>query len=240
MALGHRPSSSAAAVRAQQQQRQAPPLPGAAALAASLPAESLPQRQPFRHLHQQQARLTPMAVPGSKQQRAASVEPGQDLQGPAADTAMECDRDGSTSPMQVAEPSQQLGLSPGAADAAAALDSQQGGASEQPASPAPSAAAGAAPAAPVVIPALPATPLEPHRGAREQSGAAAEWQHLLDCTQLLVEEMAQADPQHPGFRPDPVLTTPEQQYALHRDVVSAQGWAGARRSCDRPLLREGN
>lgn len=214
------------------------PPPGAAALAASLPAA----QQPQRHLHPHQARLTPIVAPGSKQQRAASVEPvaeqqpGLQLESGAPSEAQPA---GSASPMQVAEPSQQVGLSPGAAgqemaapqDGAAEADA----AAPQAAGPPPAEAAVAAAAA---TPALPASPAAP-RGVRRQTGAAAEWQALLDAAQLLVREIEEANAEDgAAFRPDPFLATPEQREQRYGEVVSGGegeggpagtlhlGWAG--------------
>lgn len=195
-----------------------------------------------------------MAAPGSKQQRAASVEPGgsvaagqqQQTEGEAVEQRPRS-RAQSDSPMAVgvavAEPSQQLGLSPGAAaleepaasGGLAAVVARSGG-------PSPSAAAAAAAAAtpaPAATPALqlpgvgtPSAAAAP-AAQRTMSAAAAEWQEDLTAAHELLAELEQLDPLAPGHRPQPHAASEEAQDALYEGVVrrgcsrSAQGWLGS-------------
>ncbi|PRW59310.1 Cell division cycle-associated 7 [Chlorella sorokiniana] len=191
LALGLRPAAARGALRQ--------------AGAPGLPPPGLP-RPPLRpHLQQQQARLTPVAVPGSKQARAASVEPGAGGRLAAAgqqaaqpmdvdEAAEEAVRHRSTSPVEVAEPSQQLGLSPGAAEmhaAAGTAAAQQAGAS--PAVPGPGAAVSPPAAKPAPGEAA-AAAAGPPPAKRNMSSLAADWHCLQQTAWSLVDEVLLADP----------------------------------------------
>ena len=136
----------------------------------------------------------------------------------------------SGSPMQVAEPSQQLGLSPGAAalDAAAGVLQQQQqlaavAALQQ--GPSPSAATAEGPTAlPAATPAPAGEAAADGAGLRERpiSGAAAEWHHLLGAARQLLAEIQQADSSLGSFVRDPFLATAEEVEARYAEVVS--GW----------------
>lgn len=194
--------------------------------AAGLPPSGLP-RPPLRpHLQQQQSRLTPVAALGSKQARAASVEPGAGgrlaAAGQQAVQPMDAEEAAgggvgqrSASPMEVAEPSQQLGLSPGAAELQTAPQ-QQAGASPD------AADAGAAVSPPAATPALGdaagagAAPAK----KRDMSSPAADWHCLHHSARQLVEEVLQADPASPGYAAGEYVLTAEQAEARYTRVVS--------------------
>lgn len=218
LALGLRPASAAAARG-----------PARQAVAAGPPPAGLP-RPPLRpHLHQQQARLTPVAAPGSKQARAAAaVEPqaggrladaGQHAAQPAdtGEAAAE-ERVRSASPMEVAEPSQQVGLSPGAAELPAASALQPSNAS--PAAAGAEAALPAPAATPMLGDAAGAGALAPAR--RSMSSPAADWHCLHQAARQLVEEVLKADPAQPGFAAGPYPMSAEQANDRYTRVVSMQ------------------
>ncbi len=223
LALGLRPASAASARG-----------PARQAGAAVPPPAGLP-RPPLRpHLHQQQARLTPVAAPGSKQARAAAVEPqaggrladaGQLAAQPAdREEAAAEERVRSASPMEVAEPSQQVGLSPGAVVLPAA------------AAPQPSSASPAAAGAEAALPPPAATPLAGDAAAagaaaparRSMSSPAADWHCLHQAARQLVEEVLKADPAQPSFAAGPYPMSAEQANDRYTRVVSMQllPWTG--------------
>lgn len=163
--------------------------------------------------------------------------------------AHERGREGSSSPMQAAEPSQQLGLSPGAGEQEAMAASAGGqpeaaGSLEPPADPSLAIVAAAAPTpAPATTPApllhgVAAAAPEAQRAPRLLSGMAAEWQDLLDWAAELVRELEATDRLHPTFRPNPYLPAEEEQDAHYEDVVSCPVWLSLAREW-RPSLLQG-
>lgn len=238
---GCRPACDVAASRVPQ-----PLLAGAAVLAASLP-----QHQGLRQRQQQQARLTPTAAGGNKQQQWQAVEAGAALPLPAIRSlpaletepategapppgaASNCSRQqeghvsGGTvpSPSEAAESSQQLGLSPHATfHAAASGRSVDCEPSKQVATevPSPQADAGKAAGATTRAPvSFPAAAVDPGK-VRQHSGVALEWGHLLRTAELLVTEMEASDPSHPSYRPDASLATVDAAETRYRDVASVK------------------
>ena len=122
----------------------------------------------------------------------------------------------SASPMEVAEPSQQLGLSPGAAELQMAAAVQQqagpspatadGGAAVSPPAATPGDAAGAVAAAPAK--------------KRDMSSPAADWHCLHHSARQLVEEVLQADPASAGYAAGAYVLTAEQADVRYKRVVS--------------------
>lgn len=142
--------------------------------------------------------------------------------------AAEAEQGETGSPMQVAEPSQQLGLSPGAValDAAAGVLQQQqqmAAAAAVQQGPAPSAATAGGPTPlPSATPGPPGEAAADGAGPRERpmSGAAAEWHHLLGAARQLLAEIQQADSSLDSFVRDPFLATAEEVEARYTEVVS--------------------
>ena len=244
-AAGYRPASRPAAAPGQQQ-----PFAGTA---------SLPEQAPLRQLQHQQGRLTPLALPGSKQQHAAAAgtmlapparlgqlapeeqqqQVGRSASEPAAASGLgqgleqqqqqqqqqagqqvqEELGEGGGSPLEAAEPSQQLGLSPGAAAeaaAAAAAGPAWQGAGGAGASAGPTPLAAATPAAP------PGPGAAAVSSRRLHSGHAEEWGQLLRHAKLLVREMEQSDRSNLAFRPGITVATVEQADVRYQQAVSGK------------------
>lgn len=140
--------------------------------------------------------------------------------------------------MQVAEPSQQLGLSPGSAAQGEAESEQQGAALEAAAAPlhaAPAPTASLLAATPA--PAAAHAPADSERGGARRSaaprlrtGAAEEWHALLRDAKQLVEEIERADPHHPAYQAGPGGASAEEAHARYQEVVSLDDGRVARSS----------
>ena len=242
IASGYRPASRPEAGPGQQQ-----PLPGAADLQQHAPLRQLQHQQgrltplALAGSKQQQAatvgNMPPPAarvghLPPEQQQqqhvrRAASIEPaavnghaGQQ-QEQAGQVAQEQFGGGGGSPLEAAEPSQQLGLSPGAAAEAAAAAAA--GPAWQGASGG-GASAGSTPLAAATPAAAPAPGVTAVSSRRLHTGHAEEWGQLLRHAKLLVREMEQSDRKNSNhaFRHDITVTTEEQADARYQQAVSGK------------------
>lgn len=121
----------------------------------------------------------------------------------------------SSSPMDIAEPSQQLGLSPGAAELQAAAAQQDG------ASPATAAAdAAVPPLAATPAPGAAAGAEEAPAPKKQLSAPAANWHFRQSSAKQLVQEIVAADPEDPSYAPGPLAMSVEQAQARYGRVVS--------------------
>jgi hypothetical protein len=158
--------------------------------------------------------------------RAGSIEPAANGQAgwqqeQAGQVAQEQFGGRGGSLLDAAEPSQQLGLSPGAAAEAAAA------AAAGPAWQGPSgagASAGPTPLAAFTPAATPAPGVTAGSSRRLYSGHAEEWGQLLRHAKLLVREMEQSDRKNSNhaFRHDISVTTEEQADARYQQAVSGK------------------